>query len=438
MKRPHRTTPRTFLGAWPVVMVWLAAVAVWIAWAPFAASGGRARLLLLAVGSPLDMLANLALLAPLAMTLVLVDIGPRWKAVLRALIVILFLGTLLEVGQLLIGGRYVQLSDVAFNLVGAGVGTWLVLLLERSGIDRARVMAGIVAVTFVVALLVLGVSARRAAVGFVIEDWSTGDTGEGRQEAAKGKEAVRQPVGEVCAGPSPGRTCVDVPGDRAREEAVARLAEQSQRVALNAWKGLEEPARTGAKPLLTFPNVPGRYPAAILSRMSDSLVLRVHTAITAGHARPQFALPGAFELPPPDRVSASFDRGRITLVAEAGTVFRSANFHMGLLEAWIHWRAIKYLTPRILWWGRLFGALVLALPVGILAAVRFRSVLGALAVGACLPLVIVITADGFLTASIHPMDGLLAGALGAAAAMATRAVPANGYCRSEGGLTLGP
>lgn len=392
--------------------LWLLAVSVWAAWGPFAGVGARPRLAVLYVGGPGDIAANLFLLAPLAVLLAIAPPRGMWGA-RRPLLAIAVLSGVLEGGQLALGGRFVQVSDIGLNVLGAALAMAGARAMVRAGFDAERLASGAAVLTVLVTVGVLVGYTGHVHGKLHLPRWAP-DAAVGSALRLRAGPEVRAAEAQLCAGTRAAARCVS-PGAGADLLAeVARLAQRSQRVYATA-DVVRDPGR-GQAPLLRFSAPQG--PLLDLWRLDDRLVLRLHTGLTTGTARPQFVLPRALPADTPARVAIGFDNGAIRMVSGTQRSQTRGDYRFGLLRSWVLVRSPRFLTPQGLARAGLVAALVLCIPIGIASACIFPGRRSPV-VGGVIALGSLASSDVLVRIEPSASEWLVVAAIGAAAAWLT-------------------
>jgi hypothetical protein len=167
--------------------------------------------------------------------------------------------------------------------------------------------------------------------------------------------------------------------------------------------------------LATLPSGRPNRPLAVIWRSDTFFGFGIGTALrgqSSQGGRPQFALPLSAD-DSEGLCTASFDRGVVTLQWKAPGASRTATIRLGLLEGWLVWRTVKYVTPSVLLRARVTAAIALGLGIGILSGMlvagRLRAVLFAAGVGVLL----VLAVDGLLLPGVALRGAVLVGAVAA-------------------------
>lgn len=351
------------------LLAWLVLVAVWLTWAPFAVRAAPGAPELSLPRNPVDIVGNLLLLAPVAALLALAGRSRGWpRPLLAAGTAAAALSLTLEAGQVLFAGRVVSPYDVALNTAGAVAGAWLALRLARR-VGPVAVRRAVAGAVFAGVALHLALAAGATRSGLRLAGWDAAFPVVAGEEAGGTRRfAGRVWDASVCAGEVPRRVCA-APGAGVGERRVlAAEAEASQRASMEATVLSASARQAGPARILTFSAGPS-HRNLTLGAQGEDLVLRVRTPATGenGH-RLEFVLPDA--LPPgvETRVSASVADGAVELRAGSAQGVVAGRFDFDPLAGGAMLRSIQFLEPAHLARARLFGAVVLLLPLGIALA----------------------------------------------------------------------
>lgn len=352
---------------------WLAWVIVWLTWAPFALRDTPGPVAV-PNATVFDVVGNLLLFAPpaiLATTLTRARAPRRW--LIRTAAGALVASSIIEFGQLLLTGRIASPLDVTLNATGAVLAAWLALLVLRTRFG-ARPLLGLVMLAVSLALAShLVLASRLVSQVLQLADWDS------RYQVVAGDEVngdrvfvglVLEPT--ICAGAGSGERCARPGATPNERRELVEAAIGAQRVVLSARVVSSIRAQSGPARIVSFSRDAAARNAT-LAQDSMHLVARIRTPLSGGNgARYEFVLPDAIHPGDTTTVTASFDRGRIHLLAD-GARRREFIFEFGLLDAWVVTRPLDRITPGRLRLARLSTVLLLCGPVVWLAAVVVDS-----------------------------------------------------------------
>ncbi len=410
--------PRAPTARVAVAISWTVAIAVWATLAPFAGPGGRNPLSWFGSLGVVDVSANLLLLLPLALVcgVVLRTGRSTW---LVAVALSSALAAVLELGQIWIPGRHLQASDVLLNVIGWVLGVAAVRYILRLGVPSTTLGR------WIVAGCVLAVLSVQVAGGIVAHNGLRQLRLDVAPQTAEPSDRtwVRAPEkrgGSACAGRGSEEKCDALPAAPEVERELIALAGRSGLVWLEAACRRIGEERRNEEMLATLPSRRPQWPGMILWRNEGQLGLRITTAAAGEGARPQFTLP----LPPNGDAgycSAMYDRGLLTLSWEVVDASHSATIRLGLLEGWLLWRSIKYVSPAVVRAARITAAIALGLGIGLLVALAAPAGRPSWVYAGGAGAIVTLLADSLLAPGMAVEGAVLVGmAAAAAAAIATR------------------
>jgi len=305
---PARDTRAAGLLSWSIA-VWLAIVAAWLTWTPFEVSRTPNVLEVFPGTSVTDVAGNLVLLVPFGAIVVLCSgrSSVKGAAILAAL-----LSVSLELGQIWIFGRTASVWDVVLNTAGAAIAAHLAVRVTNH-VRASRVVIAIAAAVFVVIVTYVLYSSRVYARGMRLADWN-----ENFQIAA-GDEVggARRYVGEtsaarICAGEGRERLCAGPDAPATTRAALARLAETSQIVEIEANVRSGSSMQSGPTRIVTFSRSPFERNIT-LGQEEESLVLRLRTPMNGANGRSnELVSLGVLSLGVPTSIRVRYDHARVT------------------------------------------------------------------------------------------------------------------------------
>lgn len=374
--RPGDATQGLFAGAPIGAVLWLTGVALWATRIPFLPRAEPWEVTLTPPTAVPEVIGNVLLLAPLALLLsraVRGQGGGRERQL--GLWAILAAGCfVLEAGQVFVEGRVVSPWDLGLNLAGASLGQWLGLRIGAEGERRTgralRVVAGLLVAAWAGISLFLLNRAREGSGGFRLEGWEPGYRIVAGDEVG-GDRAYLGTVewARICAGRSPDRLCATDGADDRTRRRLARAAEETQSVVLEARVRSSSSQHRGPTRIVTFSAGPGLRNAT-LAQSGDDLVLRVRTPLSGPNGTAfTFRLPDAVPVGEEIPVVASFRDGTVRLSAGEGGVRGETTFRM--TERWLYTRVVAgSVDPahrRQPAWAALAGLAVVLFPAGLVA-----------------------------------------------------------------------
>lgn len=403
----QKTASRLAIG---VIVAWLATVVVWVTLAPFSPRPSPTSVTLAVPTSAIDIVGNIVLVAPFSAAVYLARMRTSGtRRTIDALVASMLLSLSVELAQLGVAGRVVSPIDVLLNLVGALGACAIVRRVLARGASEARVLAAIVLPVYVLVSAHAIQTSLGAARGMRLEGWDPSmPLVAGREPDGSRRYRGLIEGARACAGIAGSALCVEPNADAASRRALAEAATSTQRFVLAAEVMSANDAQIGPARIITFSADPERRNAT-LGQTGTRLVLRLRTPLAGDNgAHPELHLPGAVSAAERTRVTALFDRGDIELESRPmnGALIRG-DFRFRLLTAWTLYRETQRITPADLRRGRLIAALVLFVPVGVLASIAVRRSLR-LPASACLAIILVAVADGLMGRFPIPLELALA------------------------------
>lgn len=313
---------------------WSLAVVLWLTWAPYRFRSPDPSLTV--TGSdPAEVLANLALLAPLAIAVVLCAPGGGRSRLARAGLAALAASVVVEIGQMFIEGRHPSPMDLGLNASGGVLLAWLAVRLEpRLGAGRI-----LTAVTLVAWGTVLGHSVLAAAAverHHRIRGWEPSypilmgdEVGGGRRYLG----TIRNPA--ICAAGPEAPVCVSAGANPPSRARLAEAARKSQWARARATVVSTSDRQRGPARIVTFSDGTLRRNIT-LAQKGRALVFRIRTPVASpSGSAVEFYLSGAVPRGEPTTVSATFDQGRVEMRAATTEMEVRGSFYPGLLQAWV-------------------------------------------------------------------------------------------------------
>jgi hypothetical protein len=303
-------------------------------------------------------------------------------------------------------------------------------MIVREGVSRQRVVGVVGFMTLV------GVSAQMAFATLAsgrlmrLADWNpafeiiVGDeVGGGRAYEGNVSSAI------LCAGRGSDSSCFRAGVSREEREHLVTLAHRSQLVRADGVVVSSSDRQTGPARIISFSESTDARNLT-LAQSGRDLVLRVRFRRSGPNAsRFVFVLLDAVCTGVATRVSVEFDRGITHAEASSGERVVRARMGLSPLSAWILHRATEEVTVGLISRAQILGALVLFLPVGIIAAWGgYRQAFVAVAVCG-IPYIVVLFGGAALT---EPRDWFFGVSAAAVGRLITRR--ATGFTGEEGGL----
>lgn len=412
-----------------MLVAWLLTIVLWLTWTPTGAGGPELQLSF--PTGPAVILGNLLLFAPIAFVLAATrapdyDSRPgHRRLILETVGVVGFLSLIVEVGQLLVGGRSTSPVDVLMNTAGGTFAAWCALQLVRRGMSPPALSAGAGMVVFAGVIIFLSATGFSFSRMIRLDSWRAeyqvvaGDeAGGGRPYAGVVSEA------RVCAGRQEPTVCVEPGAERAQRAVIAGLARRTQRVVLSAVVTSSEPQGFRAR-IVTFSLDP-YHRNATLTQDGRSLIVRFRTPLTDPNGTSlEIELPNAVREGSPTRVTASYEPGRIQIAASDDTDRRHGRLSWGLLTSWWLGGGAMRVTDNVIARFPMLPAGMAAasfgVPIGI-AAARLRNVrrwLPLVVAGLAPPALLIALVAG-LAIPFSPIEAILCAGFGLLGALFQR------------------
>lgn len=353
------------------IVAWLAILVFWLAWTPFFLSDSPGELALRPPSDPVEILLNLVLMVPVGLVVGFSrsDGDGRCATSGSIYLAVAFVAAgvslAAESGQLFFIGRHPSPYDIGLNVTGALVGGRAALYLRRLGLP-ARLGTGLTMSHLYLAMLVY-----LLAMGSLLSGGHRLQAWDGSYAIAAGEETdgARQYLGsvsdaEICAGSGDTGLCAGPGAPPAIRRRIAARAEQTQRVSLQAVVVARSAAQEGPARIVTFSDGI-LYRNATLGQSGRDLVLRLRTPLAGSNgAQVMFRLPKAVPVGTRIPVSASYDRGRVTLRAGSGrdARIRSSSYPLLLWTKVLTWKVEEHRDSQV-WIATLIGLLAVFLPV---------------------------------------------------------------------------
>lgn len=395
------------------VIFWLAAVVVWLTWAPFVARSGPATVTFDPYGGPGVAMANLLLFAPLGALVALR--APRQKSVAWCGLISLcvaFGGSLLvETGQLFVEGRTVTPWDLLFNSAGGGTAGLLAAAARTRGMRTTQLTMGVILLVFVCCAFVLSWAAWTAQDGFALRSWMPGYEVVVGDEVG-GERRYRGIVhrAEICTNASDGTWCLEEGADQAERSRFVEDVEASQFLLVTAEFTSTAAEQRGPARIATFSQGPPLRNLT-LGQEANDLVVRVRTPVTGPNGvGPEFGLPGVVSRGVATEARVEYHRGVLRVAVSSAGLSQTADFRFGLLDAWVLRWPVGSVIPGTLSRARWTGAMVLLFPAGLLLGTMLVSRVKAGAVAAVLTIGTLGVAELVLTGRFPVLESALVSA----------------------------
>lgn len=389
------------ITALPVgLVVWLVVVLLWLVATP--SGSGNARLELTLPGKPREIVGNFLLLAPLAIVWATTMVSGGWGGpIIRLGAGLAIISSAIELAQgvLPMIGRVVSPYDVLLNVSGGLIAAVAAMWLKQRRYRARPILAALAAVLFLTILASMVHANRTASVLFRLRGWNpeyavaVGDEVGGRR-AYDGRVSNAT----ICAGRADERICLGAGAGQGRRRRLADLAERTQFVEVAADVVARSEVQFGPTRIVTF-SQNRSLRNLTLGQQWRALVFRARTLRSGPNGnRLEFYLPDAIRAGTRAHVSATYDRGLITMSSRSEAEVVSAAYPTDLLSSWWLVRPRKRpVEPRHLALASSVGALVLFLPVGL-------AVSGALSLPRVLSL---LTAAGAAVGMLYLLNGLV-------------------------------
>jgi VanZ family protein len=345
---------------WAGTLVWFILAALWVTWTPIQLSEDPNRPQLFPGSSPLELLSNFLLLAPLGYVLAL---GPARRRVVAGAVGGACLSLMIELGQIFLLGRIVSLMDLLLNTLGAAAGAAGAIWLGRR-IGAARALGGGGALMFI-GLLGFALQGARVFDSSVrIADWNPTYLISVGDEIGGGKE-YRGSIAEarICSVESGRSVCAAAGAGAALRQRLVSAAEQSQQLDVYAHVVPETTQQWGPTRIITFSS--GWYARNVtLGQEGSALVLRLRTPLMGSNGRAfEIWVPRAFSAGVALDIHSRFRNNIVSteLTSAGGT--RVLHHTFDVFSSGLLLRGDGEVTPLQMRATRTLGAIILFMPL---------------------------------------------------------------------------
>lgn len=302
------------LLTWPIA-TWLAVVAAWLTWTPFEVSEIPNVLEVFPGTSVPDVAGNVLLLAPFGAIVVLCSARYSVK---RAAILAALLSASLELGQIWIFGRTASVWDVVLNTAGAAVAAHLAVRLTTR-IRALRVVTAIAAAVFVIIVAYVLYASRVYGQGMRLAGWNDSFAIAAGDEVGGARRYVGETsAARICAGEGRERLCAGPDAPATIRASLARLAERSQVVEVEAHVRSGSSVHSDLTRIVTFSRGPFERNIT-LGQQGESLVLRLRTPMNGENGLSnELVSDGVLSLGVPTSIRVRYDHARVTTRLHSG------------------------------------------------------------------------------------------------------------------------
>ncbi len=285
-------------------------------WAPFILEAERPQFYL---DTTLDRetFAHLFLLAPFAAVLTtILRNGRSWRPLLVTLGIVSLVTLVLESGQWWLIIRALTTYDLLAGLAGGALAIGVTAGLMRAGVSAGAIQKFVGITVFVFVALSFNYSVIRHHVGLVLFGWTDAfQVAVGHEVGGSRVYQGEVSEGRICAGAVDDQVCVDHSSSDAERRRLVEAALESQRVELSAQVVSTSDEQRGPKRIVTFSDGP-YFSNVMLGQQDRDLIFRIRTYRGGPNgAYHPFTLKRAVSAEVPTRVTATYDRGRVTMTA---------------------------------------------------------------------------------------------------------------------------